>query len=263
MRSPRLPPALPALLAGVTALALIHACQDPPDPTEPELAVAVVRKTLIVKGGDSGSGVVTSSPAGINCTITAGVAVTTGCKAQFTRGAAVTLTPVPRAGHAFKTWSNACTGTGTCRVSMTVNRTAAASFLKGPFTIRIGSGTLGAGSGRVTSQAGLTPAINCVIANGTPATTGCSAKYPARTEVRLTAAPAVGFRFVGWGAPGGGTGTCVYTATRGRTINATFGPSGPSSFAAEGRWEATVATPVVGVNGSGVPSRATMVTVGP
>ena len=252
MRSRRL---LRALLAAAAVLAVLHACQDTPEPTEPSLAVIVVRKTLTVKGGGgNGSGVVTSSPAGITCTITAGVAATTGCIAQFTRGVVVTLTPVPQAGHALKTWSNACTGTGTCQVSMTVNRTAAARFLKGPFTLRIASGTLGVGSGRVTSQAGLTPAINCVITNGTPAATGCTAKYPAYTEVTLTAAPAAGFVFSGWGAPCVGTGTCKYTATQGRTIAASFGPSDPSRFAIEGRWETPVTSPVVGIHVSVLPT---------
>ena len=252
MHRRRLPP---ALLAAAAVLAILHACQGTPEPTEPSLVVTVVRKTLTVKGGGgNGSGVVTSSPAGITCTITAGVAATTGCIAQFTQGVVVTLTPVPQAGHAFKTWSNACTGTGTCQVSMTVNRTAAARFLKGPFTLRIASGTPGVGSGRVTSQAGLTPAINCVITNGTPAATGCSAKYPAYTVVTLTATPAAGFVFSGWGAPCGGTGTCKYTAIQGRTIAASFGPSGPSPFATKGRWEMPITTPVVGVHVSVLPT---------
>ena len=252
MHFPRLPS---ALLAAAAVLAILHACGDTPEPTESDLAAIVVRKTLTVKGGGgNGSGVVTSSPAGINCTITAGVAATTGCIAQFTQGAVVRLTPAPRAGHAFKTWSNACTGAGTCQVSMTVNRTAAARFLKGPFTLKIASGTPGAGSGRVTSQPGLTPAIDCVIANGTPAATGCSARYPAYTAVTLTAAPAAGFGFSGWGAPCGGTGTCVYSVIQGRTISATFGRSGPSPFATEGRWQTPVTTPVVGIHVSLLPT---------
>ncbi len=117
-----------------------------------------MRKTLTVKGGGgTGTGVVTSSPAGINCTITAGVAAATGCIAKFNQGVVVTLTPSTQLGHAFKAWYNACTGSGACQVTMSVNRTVAARFIKGSFTIKIASGTTGAGSGRVTSQAGLTP----------------------------------------------------------------------------------------------------------
>lgn len=135
MPSRRHPRALPALLAALATLAILLACQETPEPTAPDRAVAVVQKTLTVKGsGGNGIGVVTSSPAGINCTITAGVAATTGCSARFTQGAVVTMTPTPLTGHAFKSWFNACAGAGSCQVSMTVNRTVAARFLKGPFT---------------------------------------------------------------------------------------------------------------------------------
>ncbi len=246
MRSLRLLPSPPALLAGVAALAILHACQDTPEPTAPQLAVTAVRKTLTVKGSGSGSGVVTSSPAGITCTITAGVA-TTGCSAPFTQGVVVTLTPVPRSGHAFKLWSGACTGTGTCRVTMSVNRGVTARFLKGPFTVRVAAGT-GTGSGTVTTQAGLTPAIACVITDGTPAATGCAAKYPAYTEVVLTATPAAGFGFSGWGAPCSGTDPCRYVAIGPVTIAAAFAPSGPSPAATQGRWNAAFPTPVVAVH---------------
>ena len=236
-----------ALLAGIAALTILLACTDAPEPTGPvsATAAAVVKKTLTVKGGGgTGTGVVTSSPAGINCKITAGVAATTGCKAQFNQGVVVTLTTSTQLGHAFKAWSNACTGSGACKVTMSVNRTVAARFIKGSFVIKIAGGA-GSGSGRVTSQAGLTPAIDCTITGGTPAATGCSAKYPASTVVTLTATPASGSAFSGWGAPCSGSGSCVHTVVQARTINATFGASGPNSFATEGRWESLITTPVV------------------
>ena len=179
-------------LSSAAALMLLHACQDQVRPTEPELAV-VTRKTLTVTGTGTGSGVVTSVPAGINCTITAGVAAQTGCIALYDKGTVVTLTATPKSGHSFLTWAGYCTGTGTCRAPMTANRAVRARFLVGPFTIKVASGTLGAGSGTVRSQPGLVPAINCVITNGTPGATGCSAKYPAYTALTLTATPATSF----------------------------------------------------------------------
>ena len=251
MRSHRLFTAPAVLLAGFAGLTILHACGESPEPMEPAsgTAAAVVQKTLTVKGGGgTGNGRVTSSPAGINCTITAGVASGSGCIAKFNRGVVVTLTTSTQAGHAFKTWSNACTGTGACKVTMTVNRTVGARFIKGSFVLKIGGGAAASGTGRVTSQAGLTPAINCAITNGTPAATGCSAKYPASTVVTLTATPAAGFAFSGWGSPCTGTGTCSYAVVQARTINARFGPSGPNSFAREGRWEPLITTPVVGIH---------------
>ena len=67
-------------------------------------------RTLTISGNGSGNGTVTSSPAGINCTITDGVAAATGCSAQFTSGVTVTLTAKAKSGSSFVGWLGACTG---------------------------------------------------------------------------------------------------------------------------------------------------------
>jgi hypothetical protein len=132
---------------------------------------------------------------------------------------------------------------------MSKARAISAQFLKGPFTISISSGTPGVGSGRVKTQTGLTPAIDCVITNGTPAATGCSARYPAYTKVTLSAAPAVNFVFSGWrGETTCGTGNCEYIAIQNRTFAPTFSPASSSNRALQGRWELAFTTPVVGVH---------------
>ena len=214
--------------------------------TEVDHAAAVVTKTLTILGSGTGDGTVRSNPAGINCTVTNGTVATTGCKAQFSQGVTVTLTATPKPGHSLRGWFRACTGTGTCTTTMSVNRTVEARFLEGPFRIRI-EGGVGTGSGRVTSQSGLTPSINCVITNGTPASTGCSARYPAYTALVLTAAPAAGNTFT-WAPPCSGTGTCQHTVIQARAISAVFSPSGTSSAATRGQWGATFQTPVVGIH---------------
>ncbi len=96
----------------------------------------------------------------INCTITAGV--TSGaCSQSYPWGTAVTLTGTGSGGSTFGGWSGACGGTSTCLVSMTQARGVTAAFTAPPQTLTVsGAGT---GSGTVTSQAGLTPAINCTI----------------------------------------------------------------------------------------------------
>ena len=242
------PLSLLAFLVLGLGLLVLYACQDTEEVTRPSAASAIVSFRLTITGLGTGNGVVTSSPSGINCTITAGVAAATGCTKLFTAGTSVTLTAKHASGHSFVGWGSPCSGTSTCKVGMTTNRTISARFLKGPFTIKISSGTTGVGSGTVKSQAGLTPAINCVITNGTPASTGCSAKYPAYTAVTLTATPASGFVFAGWKEPSCGTGSCQIVVIQGRTIPATFSRTTSSTPATQGRWASAFKTPVLGVH---------------
>jgi hypothetical protein len=249
MHWPRLLPGVVLLVTVSLSLALLHACQDASKPTEVDLtAAAVVTKTLTVLGSGTGDGVVSSNPAGINCIVTKGLAAPTGCKAQFNREVTVTLTATPKSAHSFRGWSRVCTGTGTCTTTMTVNRTVDARFLKGPFKIKISGGTTGMGSGRVRSQSGLTPTINCVITNGSPAATGCSATYPANTPLVLTATPAAGHSFSHWGSPCIGSNTCQYSAIQARTIAVTFAPDASGSAAVRGTWGPAFQSPVVGIH---------------
>ncbi len=75
---------------------------------------------LTVSSAGIGSGTVTSSPAGINCPGT--------CSANFNDGTQVTLTATPASGFSFAGWSGACTGTGTCAVTLNADSTVTSSF---------------------------------------------------------------------------------------------------------------------------------------
>jgi hypothetical protein len=79
---------------------------------------------LNVVGGGSGSGSVQSqagpTPA-INCTITAGTAGGGTCSGSYQSGTSITLTVTTNSGHTFDGWDGACTGTGTCVLSITDN----------------------------------------------------------------------------------------------------------------------------------------------
>jgi hypothetical protein len=75
---------------------------------------------LTVSRTGTGSGTVTSSPAGINCG--------SDCSQSYNSGTAVTLTASPAAGSTFAGWSGACSGTGPCNVTMSQARSATASF---------------------------------------------------------------------------------------------------------------------------------------
>jgi hypothetical protein len=77
--------------------------------------------TLTVSKNGSGSGTVTSSPAGIDCGAT--------CSASFTAGSTVTLAAARDPGSLFAGWSGAgCSGTGTCTVTMSADQSVTATF---------------------------------------------------------------------------------------------------------------------------------------
>ncbi|CAK0780793.1 hypothetical protein CCP3SC15_70046 [Gammaproteobacteria bacterium] len=76
--------------------------------------------SLIVTKLGTGNGTVTSSVAGISCG--------TDCMENYVPGDSVTLTAVAATGSTFAGWSGACTGTGTCTVSMTAAKSVIASF---------------------------------------------------------------------------------------------------------------------------------------
>lgn len=75
---------------------------------------------LSVTRAGSGTGTVTSVPAGINCGTT--------CTADYTGGTSVTLAAVAASGSTFAGWSGACTGTTNCVVPMTQARSVTATF---------------------------------------------------------------------------------------------------------------------------------------
>jgi len=76
--------------------------------------------TLTVGKEGTGSGTVSSTPAGISCG--------TDCSASYPSGTSITLTATPAPGSIFSGWSGACTGSGTCTLTMTANTTVTATF---------------------------------------------------------------------------------------------------------------------------------------
>ncbi len=75
---------------------------------------------LTISKSGTGGGTITSDPPGINCGTT--------CQYSFNNGSAVILTAAPDASSTFNGWSGACTGIGTCGVTMSQSRTVSASF---------------------------------------------------------------------------------------------------------------------------------------
>jgi hypothetical protein len=69
-----------------------------------------------------GPGTVTSSPAGISCGNGG------ACSASFPTGMTVTLSEIPASGWNFLEWNGACTGVGSCSVTMNANENLMATL---------------------------------------------------------------------------------------------------------------------------------------
>ncbi len=86
----------------------------------------------------SGNGTVTSTPAGIECGQSH-----TKCSAEFPEGEAVKLTPMPEANNLFKEWGGACSGSGSCSVTMSANESVMAEFIVNPVPVNTGLPVIG------------------------------------------------------------------------------------------------------------------------
>src|SRR5215813_1145750 len=158
--------------------------------------------TLSVGTTGTGSGVVISTQAGILCGTT--------CSATYGSGTGVTLTATPATGSTFTGWSGACTGTGSCGVTLTADTNVTATFSQQAQTqyqtLMVGV----SGKGSVTSSP-----------SGITCGKTCSADYLPGT-VTLTATPGSGFAFIGWSGACTGTGSCSVSMSSAQTVNATF-----------------------------------------
>jgi phospholipase C len=166
-------------------------------------------------GGDSltvavtGTGMVTSNPAGISCPGT--------CTANFGTNTKVILTEAPGSGQYFSGWSgSSCSGTAsTCSVTLAANSNVSAGFAGG---IAVTVSLAGAGTGTVTDSTG---AINCSATT----TTTCTASFAPNTAVTLSETPISGDTFAGWSGACTGTAGCSITVTAASNVTATFGGS--------------------------------------
>jgi RHS repeat-associated protein/uncharacterized repeat protein (TIGR02543 family) len=194
--------------------------------------------TLNVAKAGTGSGSVTSVPAGIDCGAV--------CSARFPQKLAahqnhdlrtegeddpqrnyqhdddengpahkpavlVTLTATPATGSTFDGWTGACAGTAsTCTVTMDQTQTVNVQFTLIPMVLNATKS--GNGSGTIAS---LQTGIDCGAT--------CSAVYDWGTSVTLAATATTGSTFTGWsGACTGAEATCTVTMDQLQAVQADF-----------------------------------------
>lgn len=148
-----------------------------------------------------GSGSVSSTPAGIDCGAS--------CVARFTRGTVVSLTATPTAGFTLVSWSNGCSITVPCVVTLGAAAMVTATF--GPQQVPLTVVKAGSGRGVVSSSpTGLDCGARCV--------TG----FDLGAQVTLTATASSGSTFTGWSGACTGTSTCTLSLSAAAEVVATF-----------------------------------------
>ena len=133
---------------------------------------ALNQHALTVAKAGTGSGSVSSVPAGINCGAV--------CSAMFNHGTVITLTATPTIGATFAGWSGGCSGLGSCVVTINAAQNVTASFA-------IISVTPTATSTTPTATASATPATPTPTATSTTPTATASATPATATASTPTA----------------------------------------------------------------------------
>jgi len=162
----------------------------------------ILYQQLTVDKIGAGDGLVSSSPAGIDCG--------QDCSAALPQDSLFTLMAAPDNGSAFSGWSGDCSGTGDCEITMDAQKTITATF-ETQLDLQLTINKDGTGFGRISSS----PAgIDC---GG-----DCSAIFAPDSLVTLTADPDAGSTFSGWSGACSGTGDCEVTMDAPKTVTAAF-----------------------------------------
>lgn len=129
------------------------------------------------------------------------------CTADASPGTTMRFIAVPDPGSSFAGWGGACSGTALgCTVVMDGPKTVTATFVRSMVSLTIVVDGPGVVNGPVP--------MRC--------TTLCSHALSRTQVVPLTATPAAGASFVGWGGACTGTGTCEVTMDGDKHVTATF-----------------------------------------
>ncbi|MDM8535267.1 Ig-like domain-containing protein [Desulfobacterales bacterium HSG17] len=171
---------------------------------EVSIVSSVVTYALSAAKTGTGTGIVSSSPKGINCG--------EDCVQYYDQDTQITLTASAEPGSEFTGWSGPCTGTGECIVTIneTQKLTAAFEISSVPqYTLTVKKD--GNGIGTVSSE----PA-------GIKCGDDCTQDYNKGTQVTLTAASGLYSEFAGWSGACSGTGECIVAMEQIQDVIAVF-----------------------------------------
>ena len=175
---------------------------------------SVTKSALSIEKNGNGSGVITSDPPGIECG-----SYCSGTAASFEKNSTVVLTASPNSNSTFSSWGGDCSGSGSCTIKMTSNKTATAVFdlvkitpsPPSTQTYTLFVDKAGDGNGTVTSAP---LGVDCGSA--------CTIELEKNTIITLTASPTPGSSFGGWSGSCTGTGQCSVKFDTTRKTTATF-----------------------------------------
>lgn len=186
--------------------------------TEGRTALAIFQtQAVVVSGGGSGSGLVTSVPSGINCTVTNGLTGGT-CNTTFPPNTVVSLTATPSGLSSFSGYSGACSAS-TCTMTMTPGTTnSVTAQFTAPPTLTLSAAFGSQGGGTLTSSPS---GLSCTLSNAS-ATGSCTFAYALNTIVTVTQTPTNGSVFMNWAGACSGTGTCQVPLTASRAVQALY-----------------------------------------
>lgn len=180
--------------------------------------------TLDVDMEGTGSGMVTSKPAGINCG--------SDCTEGYLSNTKVTLSAKATNGSKFIEWSGACTGASTCTVTMNEATQVIAKFDKITHKLTVSK----IGNGTISSNP-----------SGISCGDDCDEAVSPNTNITLTATPDAGYAFAGWTGCSSKSTVCSLKMSAAKTVTAKFVPIFKLSVNKTGTGSGTVSSNPKGI----------------
>ncbi len=121
---------------------------------------------------------------------------------SYTEGSTVNVTATGATGYVFDHWSGACSGSGSCSVTMNADKTVTANFVTAP-TFVLTTAVTPSGGGTINPAAG-------------------PHSYNQGVIVPVTATPNSGYEFSNWSGACTGSGSCSVTMNATKSVTAIF-----------------------------------------